>query len=273
MGISDAGELSDPTRSTASRAQGLRHIEVECWNNKRRKESPVFFEPPIFFDLNKFPGPVLLELQVINVGVHSTSPDGAGATRRSPSGSLRGSPTESKDTFGPSTTQTWTSLRRIYSARGIARGLLCKRSYVFLDDSSGSTWSDPLDQCKPQRSLSGPPYRENALYLMRCGSVASAPRRFLSSSSPRNSPRTIRRGCRLRRRGCGWRGGRGTAVVADHDGAAGEIFERLFERGERLRVEVVGRLVEEEHVRARLQHLGRMHAVRSPPESLPTGFC
>src|SRR6202166_4517333 len=51
------------------------------------------------------------------------------------------------------------------------------------------------------------------------------------------------------------------AVVADDDGAAGEIEQRLFERAQRVDVEVVGRLVEQEQVRAALQHFGEMHAV------------
>src|ERR1700688_3966140 len=51
------------------------------------------------------------------------------------------------------------------------------------------------------------------------------------------------------------------AVVADDDGAAGEIEQRLFERAQRVDVEVVGRLVEPEQGRAALPHLGEMHAV------------
>src|ERR1700733_12232698 len=51
------------------------------------------------------------------------------------------------------------------------------------------------------------------------------------------------------------------AVVADDDGAAGEIEQGLLERAQRVDVEVVGRLVEQEQVRAALQHFGEMHAV------------
>src|SRR3984957_18033603 len=51
------------------------------------------------------------------------------------------------------------------------------------------------------------------------------------------------------------------AVVAYDDGAAGEVEQRLFERAQRVDVEVVGRLVEQEQVRAALQHLGEMNAV------------
>ena len=51
------------------------------------------------------------------------------------------------------------------------------------------------------------------------------------------------------------------AVVADDHGAAGEILQRLFQRAQRIDVEIVGRFVEQQHVGAGLQHLGQMHAV------------
>src|SRR6202162_5062298 len=51
------------------------------------------------------------------------------------------------------------------------------------------------------------------------------------------------------------------AIVADDDGAAGKILQRLLERAQRIDVEVVGGLVEEEQIGARLEHLGEMHAV------------
>ena len=41
------------------------------------------------------------------------------------------------------------------------------------------------------------------------------------------------------------------AVVADDDGAAGERQQRLFERAQRVDVEVVGRLVEQQQVARR----------------------
>ena len=49
--------------------------------------------------------------------------------------------------------------------------------------------------------------------------------------------------------------------MADDHGAAGEVLERLLQRPQRIDVEVVGRLVEQQQVGARLQHLGEMHAV------------
>ncbi len=51
------------------------------------------------------------------------------------------------------------------------------------------------------------------------------------------------------------------AVVADDDGAAGEVFKGFFECAERFDVEVVGGFVEEEDVAALLQHLGHVDAV------------
>ncbi len=51
------------------------------------------------------------------------------------------------------------------------------------------------------------------------------------------------------------------AVVADDDGAAGELQQGLFERAERVDVEVVGRFVEQQKISAALQHFRQMHAV------------
>src|SRR6478609_6014171 len=51
------------------------------------------------------------------------------------------------------------------------------------------------------------------------------------------------------------------AIMADDDGAAGEILQSLFERAQRVDVEVVGRFVEQQHVGTGLQHLGEMDAV------------
>jgi hypothetical protein len=51
------------------------------------------------------------------------------------------------------------------------------------------------------------------------------------------------------------------AVVADHHGAAGEVEQRLFQRAQRVDVEVVGRLVEQQQVAAALEQLGQVHPV------------
>jgi hypothetical protein len=49
--------------------------------------------------------------------------------------------------------------------------------------------------------------------------------------------------------------------VRDHDGAAREVSERLLERAQRVDVEVVRRLVEQEHVAAAAQELRQVDAV------------
>ena len=51
------------------------------------------------------------------------------------------------------------------------------------------------------------------------------------------------------------------AVVGDDDGAAGERQQRLLERAQRVDVEVVGRLVEQQQVAAGAQQLGEVEAV------------
>ena len=51
------------------------------------------------------------------------------------------------------------------------------------------------------------------------------------------------------------------AVVADDHGAAGEAQQRLLQRAQRVDVEVVGRLVEQQQVAAAVQQLGQVDAV------------
>jgi hypothetical protein len=53
-------------------------------------------------------------------------------------------------------------------------------------------------------------------------------------------------------------------VVANDDGAAGEVLESLFERTHGVDIEVIGRLVEEEDVGARFESLGEVDAVALP---------
>src|SRR5438067_1649646 len=59
------------------------------------------------------------------------------------------------------------------------------------------------------------------------------------------------------------------AVVGDHDGTPGEIEKRLLERAQRVDVEVVRGLVEQEHVAAAPQQLGKVHAVPLAARQLP----
>ncbi len=61
--------------------------------------------------------------------------------------------------------------------------------------------------------------------------------------------------------------------MADDHGAAGKILQRLFQRAQGIDVEVVGRLVEQQHVGAGFQHLGQMHAVAFAARERATFFC
>ena len=49
--------------------------------------------------------------------------------------------------------------------------------------------------------------------------------------------------------------------MADHHGAAGKVFDRVFQRAQRFDVEIVGWLIQQQHVAALLQHLGHVDAV------------
>ena len=50
------------------------------------------------------------------------------------------------------------------------------------------------------------------------------------------------------------------AVVRDHEGVAGELQQRIFQRAQGFDVEVVGRLVEQQHVAALQQRLRQVQA-------------
>jgi hypothetical protein len=49
--------------------------------------------------------------------------------------------------------------------------------------------------------------------------------------------------------------------VTDDDGAAGEIEQGVLQRAQRVHVEIVGRLVEEQKVRPTAQQLREVHAI------------
>ena len=51
------------------------------------------------------------------------------------------------------------------------------------------------------------------------------------------------------------------AVVADHHGASRKILQRFFEGAQRIHVQIVGGLVEQQNVGALLQHLRQMHSI------------
>src|SRR5579862_1109707 len=62
------------------------------------------------------------------------------------------------------------------------------------------------------------------------------------------------------------------AIVGDHDGAAGEVEQCILERAQRVDVQVVGRLVEQQQVATALQHLREMHAVPLTARELADGL-
>ena len=55
------------------------------------------------------------------------------------------------------------------------------------------------------------------------------------------------------------------AIMADDHGAAGELFQRRFQRSQRIDIQIVGRFVQQQQIGARLEHLGQMHAVALAP--------
>src|SRR5262249_29407549 len=50
------------------------------------------------------------------------------------------------------------------------------------------------------------------------------------------------------------------AVVADDHGAAGKVLQRLLERAQGIDVDIACALVEQQHVRARFERLGKLYA-------------
>src|SRR6185437_6953613 len=51
------------------------------------------------------------------------------------------------------------------------------------------------------------------------------------------------------------------AIVRDHDRAAREGHQRILQSAQRFDVEVIGRLVEQQYIAPRLQHLRQMHSI------------
>src|SRR6516165_1500458 len=51
------------------------------------------------------------------------------------------------------------------------------------------------------------------------------------------------------------------ASVADDDGAARVLEQRLFESAQGVDIEIVSRLIEEQYIGAGFEHLGDMHAI------------
>ena len=104
-------------------------------------------------------------------------------------------------------------------------------------------------------------HRLNFLYFTRCGMMLSS----LAAAScrlrgPEVSLEPFHVAVALEWRACGGDVSR-NAVVADDDGAAGEILQRLFQCAQRIDVEIVGRFVEQQQIGAGRSILARWHAV------------
>ena len=108
-----------------------------------------------------------------------------------------------------------------------------------------------------------PQARANFLYLMRFGSTESSPRRrFLSVLIILEialEPLDV--AVPFEGQDVGGDAVEEEVIVADDHGAAGKILQCGFERGQSLDIEIVGRLVQQDQVGARFQHLGEVHAV------------
>ena len=98
---------------------------------------------------------------------------------------------------------------------------------------------------------------------MRCGSSASAPRVSVTQSaySPHVPSNHVTCESPSKARMCVATRSRNQRSWRDHDGAAGEVEQRLLERAQRVDVEVVRRLVEQQHVAAAPQQLREVDAV------------
>ena len=51
------------------------------------------------------------------------------------------------------------------------------------------------------------------------------------------------------------------AIVRDHDGGTRKFKQRFFERPQRLDIEIIGGLIEQQEIAACAQHLGEMHPI------------
>ena len=98
--------------------------------------------------------------------------------------------------------------------------------------------------------------------MILCGWSASAPSRFFRSSSY-SVKFPSKNATLLALEGENMRGDpvQEPPVVADHHGAAREVFQALFKRPHGVHVDVVRGLVEKQHVRLFLQYPREVHPV------------
>ena len=106
-------------------------------------------------------------------------------------------------------------------------------------------------------------YRENFLYFSRCGitEVRAQPAHLVGLVILEIPLEPLHVAVALERQDMRGDPVEEPAVMADDHRATGEIFQCFFERPKRFDVEIVCRLVEQQEVGTRAQHLGEMHAV------------
>ena len=116
---------------------------------------------------------------------------------------------------------------------------------------------------RPREPLRASYERRSGFVRSRCGRSASSPsvsRRWRSYSAyvPSNQSTCA---VALEREDVRRDAVEEPAIMADDDGAAGEVDERVLEGAQRVDVEVVRRLVEQQQVAARAEQLGQVQAV------------
>ncbi len=112
------------------------------------------------------------------------------------------------------------------------------------------------------------------LYLMRCGSSASAPSvRFLYSSYSVKLPsKNSTLPLVLVVQDVGGDTVEEPTVVRDHHGAAREFQQGVFQRAQGFDIQVVGRFIEQQHVAANLQQLGQVQTATLTAGQLAHAF-
>lgn len=63
------------------------------------------------------------------------------------------------------------------------------------------------------------------------------------------------------------------AIVGNHNDATSKVGNTFFERTQRINVEIIRRFIEKQQIRTATKEFSKMHAMRSPPESVPVFFC
>ena len=126
---------------------------------------------------------------------------------------------------------------------GLVRGSASRAPHARrIDPASGANERLVLDAVRLERVGAARPLTHSAY-------SSYVPSNHVTCESPSNARMCVATRSRNQR---SWR---------DHDGAAGEVEQRLLERAQRVDVEVVRRLVEQQHVAARPEELREVDAV------------